>query len=217
MIKPNLIFSHDWHVQPNCQRSLRAFRLSGALLDRGPAFRSGCPRTCCAHRFRVALRFPAFLREPFKHIELPSQCQADSFPLAAGRSNSLLAVFPACKAYQHDKNSNSDRNSSRPKPSRSAKYQRATNAPRLSRLRLTGVFSWVLQWLVLCGIPDRGSGAFASPDPTNQHHNCFPLPSWGRPEGHREALFLTQSTNALQSHSTASGTKPTHRRFVATL
>jgi hypothetical protein len=31
MIKPNLIFSHDWHVQPNCQRSLRALRLSGTL------------------------------------------------------------------------------------------------------------------------------------------------------------------------------------------
>jgi len=31
MIKPNLIFSHDWHVQPNCQRSLKALRLSGAF------------------------------------------------------------------------------------------------------------------------------------------------------------------------------------------
>jgi len=50
MIKPNPIFSHDWHVQPNCQRSLRAFRLSGALLDRGPAVTPGCPRTCCACR-----------------------------------------------------------------------------------------------------------------------------------------------------------------------
>jgi hypothetical protein len=29
MIKPNLIFSHDWHVQPNCQRSFRELRLSG--------------------------------------------------------------------------------------------------------------------------------------------------------------------------------------------
>jgi hypothetical protein len=28
MIKPNLIASHDWHVQPICQRSLRAIRLS---------------------------------------------------------------------------------------------------------------------------------------------------------------------------------------------
>jgi hypothetical protein len=31
MIKPNLIHSHNWHVQPSCQRSVRAFRLSGAL------------------------------------------------------------------------------------------------------------------------------------------------------------------------------------------
>ncbi len=37
MIKPNLIHSHNWHVQPSCQRSVRAFRLSGALLDRGPS------------------------------------------------------------------------------------------------------------------------------------------------------------------------------------
>jgi hypothetical protein len=36
MIKPNLICSHDWHVQPYCQRSLRFIRLSGSLLDRGP-------------------------------------------------------------------------------------------------------------------------------------------------------------------------------------
>jgi hypothetical protein len=30
MIKPNLISSHNWHVQPSCQRSIRAVRLSGA-------------------------------------------------------------------------------------------------------------------------------------------------------------------------------------------
>jgi len=35
MIKPNLIDSHDWHVQPYCQRSLRVVRLSGSLTDRG--------------------------------------------------------------------------------------------------------------------------------------------------------------------------------------
>jgi len=80
MIKPNLIFSHDWHVQPNCQRSLRDIRLSGALLDRGPAVTPGCPRTCCAHQHRVALRVPAFLREPFKHIELQPPSQARSLP-----------------------------------------------------------------------------------------------------------------------------------------
>jgi hypothetical protein len=29
-IEPNSTASHDWHVQPICQRSLRALRLSGA-------------------------------------------------------------------------------------------------------------------------------------------------------------------------------------------
>jgi hypothetical protein len=92
MIKPNLIFSHDWHVQPNCQRSLRDIRLSGALLDRGPAVTPGCPRTCCARQHRVALHPPAFLREPFKHIELHPSCQAQPILPTRGRSNSLLAV-----------------------------------------------------------------------------------------------------------------------------
>jgi hypothetical protein len=41
MIKPNSITSHDWHVQPICQRSLPATRLSGAVLDRGPGLRRG--------------------------------------------------------------------------------------------------------------------------------------------------------------------------------
>ena len=35
MIEPNPITSHDWHVQPICQRSLRVVRLSGTPWDRG--------------------------------------------------------------------------------------------------------------------------------------------------------------------------------------
>jgi hypothetical protein len=38
MIKPNSIHSHNWHVQPSFQRSVRAIRLGGALWDRGPGF-----------------------------------------------------------------------------------------------------------------------------------------------------------------------------------
>jgi len=38
MIKPNSITSHDWHVQPICQRSLRAVRLSGAPWIEAQAF-----------------------------------------------------------------------------------------------------------------------------------------------------------------------------------
>ena len=60
MTKPNLIASHDWHVQPICQRSLRMLRLSGTLLDRGLDFWSSCPRTWCASpqflRLRSGLR-----------------------------------------------------------------------------------------------------------------------------------------------------------------
>jgi hypothetical protein len=50
MIKPNLIHSHNWHVQPSCQRSVRAFRLSGALLDRGP----GCYAKVSSNLMRMA-------------------------------------------------------------------------------------------------------------------------------------------------------------------
>ena len=31
MIKPIFFHSHDWHVQPDCQRSTSVFRLSGPL------------------------------------------------------------------------------------------------------------------------------------------------------------------------------------------
>jgi hypothetical protein len=158
MIKPNLIFSHNWHVQPNCQRSLRAFRLSGALLDRGPAFTPGCPRTCCACRFCVELLTPSFLREPSKHIEHPSQCQAqdlsspEAAPTRSRRSSSLA---------------NLDRPNRNPSPVQKRRAAQISNINPTEPLGLTGVFSWVMQWLVLCGIPYRGSGALASPDPTN--------------------------------------------------
>ena len=54
MIKPNLIVSHDWHVQPYCQRSLRAVRLSGALVDRGP----GCYAKVSSNLLRFAKLTP---------------------------------------------------------------------------------------------------------------------------------------------------------------
>jgi hypothetical protein len=52
--------------------------------------------------------------------------------------------------------------------------------------------SRVMQWIVLCGIPYSGSGALASPEPSNLfHYFGFPLPSIGAgPTGHREAFLL---------------------------
>ncbi len=68
MIKPNLIVSHDWHVQPICQRSITA---GSPERGRGSRFRRliRCPRTCFALETGALLTAPAFLREPFKHIE----------------------------------------------------------------------------------------------------------------------------------------------------
>jgi len=77
MIKPNSITSHDWHVQPICQRSLRVVRLSGTLLDRGP----GCYAKVSSNLLRsldfcTLQQSSAFLREPSKVIEVLSPVKA---------------------------------------------------------------------------------------------------------------------------------------------
>jgi hypothetical protein len=80
MIKPNLIYSHNWHVQPSFQRSVRALRLSGTLWDRGP----GCDAKVSSNLLRsteFALTEPLrrFLRELAKPIELFALCQTFFF------------------------------------------------------------------------------------------------------------------------------------------
>ena len=98
MIKPNLIASHDWHVQPICQRSLRVIRLSGALWIEAQAVTPGCPRTCCARRISALLPHPpAFLREPSKIIEILVSLSSSIFSSLEAASNSWLAVSsPGC-------------------------------------------------------------------------------------------------------------------------
>ena len=149
MIKPNLISSHDWHVQPNCQRSLRAFRLSGALLDRGPAFRPACPRTRCASPFShrnasigvFARTFQTYRTSP----RLSSQPLLRPRPLQRTVGGCSSMANPISPTGTHPFKSLAPRTISK-------SNQRSAPEP----IRLTGVFSWVLQWLVLCGIPYRG-------------------------------------------------------------
>ena len=141
MIKPNLIFSHNWHVQPNCQRSLRALRLSGALLDRGPAVTPGCPRTCCAGQFRVLQRSLAFLREPSKHIEDPLPCQAFNFHSLEAAPTPYWWHPLACESLVGPTGTRV--------PFRNVAQRKISNINPTEPLGLTGVLSWVLQWLVL--------------------------------------------------------------------
>jgi hypothetical protein len=71
MIEPNPTTSHDWHVQPICQRSLGVVRLSGTPMDRGPDFHPAVLELG-AHRLISPLlkRTSAFLREPFEVIKV---------------------------------------------------------------------------------------------------------------------------------------------------
>ena len=134
MIKPNLISSHDWHVQPSCQRSLRAVRLSGALgievrpfgrlvleLVRMPDALNAHTGYFCANLSNVTKISPLVKPDPS----------------ARGPSNSLLALL----ARESDQPCRTSLQ--KPRSAQNIKQQPAHSAPE--PLRLTGVSSWVLQ------------------------------------------------------------------------
>jgi hypothetical protein len=95
MIKPNLIFSHDWHVQPNCQRSLRAIHLSGALLGSRPRLlRRGVLELVALAEVMHLCRLRRFCANLLKlskfnlHVKLNLSIGREESSLASGDSNS---------------------------------------------------------------------------------------------------------------------------------
>jgi len=75
-IEPNSIASHDWHVQPICQRSLRMIRLSGIpWIEVRICIRLSSNLVRIASFFPLAQRTSAFLREPFKVIKTSASGQ----------------------------------------------------------------------------------------------------------------------------------------------
>jgi hypothetical protein len=135
-------------------------------LDRGP----GCYAKVSSNLLRspilcVLPHPPAFLREPSKAIGLSTSCQAQSILAPRPLNHDVGGLFLSGGFRPAGKKK------SRSEASHSAKYQRATSKKRPSRLGSRELNSRVLQWLVLCGIPYRGSGMRRlriSPDPTNQ-------------------------------------------------
>jgi hypothetical protein len=95
LIEPNSTASHDWHVQPICQRSLRVVRLSGTPWDRGLDFRPAVLELG-AHRLLSPLpqRTSAFLREPFEVIRVSVAGQAKNSP------EPLWITRSRCAKYQ---------------------------------------------------------------------------------------------------------------------
>jgi len=100
LIKPNLIASHDWHVQPICQRSLRLVRLSGALGSR-PRRRRRSILELLRWAFRFCEASQPFWRELFKTIELSLIGQAHS---RSAESQISTGATNARAAEAHGKN-----------------------------------------------------------------------------------------------------------------
>jgi len=111
--------------------------------------------------FRISRRFCANL---LNLSDFPLHVKLDRFSPKAAQTRCWRRVLrrdsrPSGKKKPHSEMSHS------------AKYQRATSKKHPSRLGSRELNSRVLQWLVLCGIPYRGSGMRRlriSPDPTNQ-------------------------------------------------
>jgi hypothetical protein len=164
---------------------LRYIRLSGSLLDRGPAFRLSCPRTCCARPEMLTEHQRTFLREPSKHIELPSRCQAQSFSspkavqLTVGGLSSLA---------------NSDLPDTEKFPLKSLALRKISNIDQQTTPEpLVAHRSFLLGLAIACSLWDSLQRFRGLPPHLIQRTSittCFPLPSLGRPSGHREALPL---------------------------
>jgi hypothetical protein len=184
MIKPNLIASHDWHVQPNCQRSLRVIRLSGPLGSR-PRLASGMSSNLMRPTL-ISFGFykpGSFLREPFKTIEV---CDL-------GQVTNLIPTHP-CLRFNRTPKGSAKVGAKRRKFERS---DSAINAQAARAYRSNN--SWSCNGLFSLGNSLQGSNstfkrsAFV-PYPTLRTSSitlASHFPNLGRPNGHREALLHT--------------------------
>src|ERR1700733_1643838 len=166
MIKPNLIGSHDWHVQPSCQRSFDG-PPKRCRLDRGLSSNAQVSPNLLRCWFFAYLRPPAFWRELFEVIELPAPCQDES--------GATLPIPSGHRAAQNIKEQPAQRACATKARERSFTFR-------------------VMQWLVLCGIPYRGPGGASNAASTLTLRTGFPLPSSGgpnRPPGGSTALTAT--------------------------
>jgi len=173
MIKPNLIVSHDWHIQPSCQRSFRTVRLSGALLDRGLLSRTGVLELDALLVFCL-ITFASIFARTFRSYR--------TSPILSSR----IRVNFLGSRLTHQW-------------ARTAQNSQRTPAKMLVPLgRAKGFPFRVLQSMVLFGLssagfPTGGSGLrqtlSPAPKPTS-----FPLPSTGRLYCHREAPLLLCTT-----------------------
>ena len=104
MIKPNLIPSHDWHVQPICQRSLRLIRLSGPFGSRPWVLPQGVLELVALAKsasYGIHRHFCANLLNLSNfhlHVKL------NLFPLTKAAQTRCWRKFPSCGFRSAEKN-----------------------------------------------------------------------------------------------------------------
>ena len=163
LIKPNLIPSHDWHVQPICQRSLKSIRLSGPFWIEGPDSKVGVSSNLMRSPFYPLFsglrRFCANLLNLLKlrvgvNLEFRSPGQLECCPADALIQKQSPGGVRAAQSSQI---------------SSSAKSARTTRVRRRSSPGSNyGLFS--------AGFPTGVRGAPSAPqsDPTNEPASHFP-------------------------------------------
>ena len=174
MIEPNPITSHDWHVQPICQRSLRVVRLSGTPWIEARTCVQGHVLELDAHRliFPLARRTSAFLREPFKVIKVPVAGQGKNRPEPLWITR--LALRKKSKSGQ----------------------QKSLEPIGLAGDQLPGHAMACSLWDSLQGFNGAHRAQLVRPyEPASHFPNRSKITDLrsGRPHGHREAPLLTTS------------------------
>ena len=186
MTKPNSITSHDWHVQPICQRSLRVVRLSGALWIEVRTF-----IRLSSNLVRIA---------PFLgHKSRGGRFCANLLKLSKSRSQVKQRIRL---------------NNREPlwiTRSRCAKNQRATSKNRSSRFSDSReINSRVMQWLVLSRDSLQGFSCACLTRPYEPAFLASHFPLGAGHIGHREAPLLlstfrvaqaTRRCNSMAQHS----------------
>ena len=167
MIKPNLIVSHDWHIQPSCQRSFRTIRLSGAPLDRGLLLRTGVLELDALLVFSLDCVRQHFCANLLKVSNFPPSCQRESgvTPLVRVPRNALRKI------------------------SKNDQQKILVPLGRAKGFPFRVMQSMVLFGLSSAGFPTGGSGLRPNAFTCTQT-NQLPLPSTGRLYSHREAPLL---------------------------
>jgi hypothetical protein len=159
-------------------------------LDRGQAVTPGVLELVCAHRLKHSIASPGVFCANFLIISALSH----SVKLNPFRPRPLKLVVGGVFLKMRIRFADRDKPCSEGIALR--KISKIDQQNSLEPLRLVGDKLPVMQWLVLCRIPNRGSRAYASHEPTNQLPTSLIGQAIRPPGGSTALLQLSKSTRS---------------------